>query len=148
MVFPLAPASTSSVTIPLILALVIVPLIGLVFYLQYAPRHVTFALTPSGLQIQGDLFYGRTIPRDRLVVEQAARADVTKSGEYQLAWRTNGTAMPGYRAGWFRLTHGGKALVFLSDASRAVAIPTREDFTLLVSPADPEAFLAQLKAGQ
>jgi hypothetical protein len=36
-------------------------------------------------------------------------------------------------------------LVYLTDRTRAVAIPTNLGFSVLVSPADPENFLAALR---
>ena len=50
--------------------------------------------------------------------------------------------MPGYNAGWFRLKNGSKALLALTDRSSVVYIPTTEDYSILLSVADPEAFLA------
>jgi hypothetical protein len=60
-------------------------------------------------------------------------------------WRTLGTGLPGYQAGWFRLRDGQKALVYLTDRSRAVYVPTTEGYGLLLSPEYPDRFLAALK---
>ena len=40
----------------------------------------------------------------------------------------------------------GKGLLFLTDPSHAIYLPTTEGYSLLISPADPEAFLAAFKA--
>ena len=53
-----------------------------------------------------------------------------------------GTGMPGYQAGWFRLQNGDKALVYMTDSRRAVYVPTTEGYAVLVSPADPDAFVS------
>ena len=53
--------------------------------------------------------------------------------------------LPGYMSGWFRLGNGEKALVFVTDASHAVYVPTLEGYSVIVSPADPEAFIASLQ---
>ena len=53
-----------------------------------------------------------------------------------------------YRAGWFRLKRVVKHWYFSAIPARAVAIPTNDDYTLVISPADPEAFLAQLRRAQ
>ncbi len=58
--------------------------------------------------------------------------------------RTNGIGLPNYQSGWFRLANGSAALLFVTDWSRAVVVPTTEHFDLLVSPADPQAFLTAL----
>jgi len=39
--------------------------------------------------------------------------------------RRMGTALPGYQAGWFRLRNGEKALLYLTDRTRAIYIPTQ-----------------------
>ena len=47
--------------------------------------------------------------------------------------------------GWFRLKNGEKALVSLTDRHRAVYVPTSRGYALLVSPAEPDSFLAALR---
>ena len=59
--------------------------------------------------------------------------------------RRMGTGLPGYQAGWFRLRGGEKALLYLTDRSKAVYIPTTNDYSLLLSPADPDGFLETLR---
>jgi hypothetical protein len=43
-----------------------------------------------------------------------------------------------------RLRNGEKALLYLTDRSRAVYVPTHDGYSVLLSPADPDAFLAAL----
>jgi hypothetical protein len=59
-----------------------------------------------------------------------------------------GTGLPGYQSGWFRLANGESALVYLTDRSKAVHIPTTLGYSLLLSPDDPDGFLAALGAGR
>ena len=40
----------------------------------------------------------------------------------------------------------GKALLYLTDRTRVVYVPTREDYTMLLSSHEPERFLAALRA--
>ena len=56
--------------------------------------------------------------------------------------RTNGIGLPNYQAGWFRLNNREKALVFVTDWSRSVIVPTTEDYTLLANPEDPDGFIS------
>jgi hypothetical protein len=56
-----------------------------------------------------------------------------------------GTGLPGYRAGWFRLKNGERALVYLTDDRRAVYVPTTAGYSVLVSPGEPDQFLAALR---
>jgi hypothetical protein len=58
--------------------------------------------------------------------------------------RTFGTGLPGYQAGWFRLESGEKALLYLTDRSRAVYIPTTAGYSVLLSPENPDGLLAAI----
>ena len=60
--------------------------------------------------------------------------------------RTLGTGLPGYASGWFNLANGQTALLYLTNRRHAVYIPTGLGYALLLSPRDPEAFLAALRA--
>jgi hypothetical protein len=55
--------------------------------------------------------------------------------------------LPGYASGWFDLASGESALLYLTDRQRAVYVPTDLGFSLLLSPRDPDAFLAALRRG-
>jgi hypothetical protein len=54
--------------------------------------------------------------------------------------------MPGYQAGWFRLRNGESALLYLTDRTRAVYVPTELGYSLLLSPSDPERFLEAIRS--
>jgi hypothetical protein len=120
-------------------------LLGLFAYLGYSSRHVTFEVTAGALSIRGDL-YGRRIPLASLDLATARTLDLTREPEYRPRLRTNGTALPGYAAGWFRLVNGEKCLAFLTDQRRAVYVRTREGYSLLLSCAEGEALLQELRA--
>ena len=72
--------------------------------------------------------------------------DLTAEREYRPSWRTNGVGLPGYSAGWFKLSNGQKALAFLTDRTRVVYLPTRAGYVLLLSVASPQEFLRALRA--
>jgi Bacterial PH domain len=142
-----APESTSALSWSLLSLSVLLPLAiaALLGYLAYSTRAVRFVVSDEGLRIRGDMF-GRLIPRGSLRIEGAQILDLNKEPAHGPALRTFGVGMPGYSSGWFRLKDRGKGLLFLTDRSHAVYLPTTEGYTLLISPADPEAFLAALKA--
>jgi hypothetical protein len=79
-------------------------------------------------------------------LDQARRVSLEADSELAPRRRTMGTGMPGYQAGWFRLKNGEKALLYLTDRSRAVYVPTTEGYSVLLSPADPDSFLQALTA--
>jgi hypothetical protein len=122
-----------------------IALAALFGYLAYSTRHVTFEISPQGLRIRGDLF-GRLIPMGSLRIEEAEILDLKKVKTHRPLLRTMGVGLPGYSSGWFRLSGSGKGLLFLSDPTRAVYLPTTNGYALLVSPDDPHAFLAALEA--
>src|SRR5262249_28412577 len=108
-------------------------------YWLFGSRIVTLEVSERGLQIRGDV-YGRLIPASALQVGQARAFD---SGHTPTS-RTNGIGLPNYKSGWFQLANGSKALLCVTDWSRAVVVPTTESFELIVSPEDPAAFLNAL----
>ena len=143
-VFPLVSASSKPLWIAGGIACVLFGLACFFGYLAYSARHVQFEVHEDGLRINGDI-YGRTIARTALNLEQARAVDLNQERSLQPRLRTFGTGLPGYRAGWFKLRSGEKALVFVTDYSRVVYIPTHEDYALLLSVAEPAAFLNALR---
>jgi hypothetical protein len=70
--------------------------------------------------------------------------NLSETPEYQPTLRTNGLGLPGYQAGWFRLRRAGKGLLFLTDRSHVVVIPTRLGYTILLSTPEPERMVEAL----
>ena len=70
--------------------------------------------------------------------------DLGVEQEYRPRWRTLGTAVPGYRAGWFRLKNGEKALVYITQERSIAYVPVRDGYSLMLSVEDPDAFIRAL----
>ena len=140
-VFPIVPAPATTVLVSLALLL---PVLLILLYLLLAPRLVRFEVSPEGLHIRGEL-YGRRIPAGELMADQARPVDLRTDTARRLARRTNGVGLPGYRSGWFRLANGEKALVFVTDQSRVVYLPTRRGYAVLLSVERPEEFINRLR---
>lgn len=117
--------------------LVVVSLLG--------SRTASFEVSAEGLRLRGDL-YGRFIPKSELKASEATRVDWSAQAGLTPNLRTLGTGLPGYQAGWFRLRDGQKALVYLTDRSHAVYVPTTRGHGVLLSPSDPDGFVAALRA--
>jgi hypothetical protein len=117
------------------------------YYGLLVPSNVRFILTPENLQIRGDLFFGRTIPRSALDIEQARLIPAEGDGSLKGVLRMNGVGLPNYQSGWFR-TNLGRSLLFRRPATQAVAIPVKGAYTLIVTPADPRQFLLALRTPQ
>lgn len=144
--FPIVPGSSRGLWIFVAVILVIVG-VAMVFLFVTA-RGATisrFELSDAGLRLRGDL-YGRMIPASALRGGATRIVDLANTRELQPRWRTMGTAFPSYRAGWFKLRNGEKALLYLTDGRRAVYVPTTRGYSLLLSPQEPERFVERLRA--
>jgi hypothetical protein len=143
--FSIAPATTRALWfLPVVLLVVLVPVIILVGSLV-ASRAARFDISPAGLQLRGD-WYGRMIPAEQIRGQAVKRVDFAAEPGLTPQRRTMGTGLPGYQAGWFRLRNGERALLYLTDRRRAVYVPTAAGYSLLLSPADPDAFLSALRS--
>ena len=143
-VFNIAPADTKMLwiigLIPFFVLILVAVILGAVIS---GARGATFEVSDEGLRIRGD-FYGRVIPASHLVRGTARRVDFAQSPEFSPGRKTMGTGMPGYQAGWFRLRNGDKALLYLTDRSKAVYVQTTDGYGVMVSPSEPDKFLGAL----
>ncbi len=142
--FPIVPghARTLWFAIPLV---VILLLAGATLLLSFrGQKTARFEVSAAGLRLRGDL-YGRLVPAAVLRLDAARAVDLQMDSALAPAVRTVGTAMPGYRAGWFRLRDGEKALCYLTDNTRVAYVPTTAGYAVLVSVEDPQLFLSSLK---
>jgi hypothetical protein len=113
---------------------------SVICYVGWSSRHVRFELSSGGLRIHNSLF-GRKIPRADLLPEQGRVVSIPEHPELKPILRTFGSGLVGYCEGWFRLRNWQKALLFLTDRTRVVDLPTRGGYRILLSVADPERFL-------
>lgn len=145
-VFPIAPGSRAGARGFAVLAglLVAAPVVVVAVAMLW-PGRVTLTVSADGVRVDGST-YGRLIPAGSIDAAGARRVSPAADPGAFPARRTNGVGLPNYQAGHFTLHDGRPALVFLTDPSRAVLVPTTAVGPLLVSPADPDAFLAALRA--
>jgi Bacterial PH domain len=144
-VFPIAPAASRYLWFLLPVALIVFASLVLVVVSVRGAQASRFEISAAGLRLEGD-WYGRLVPKAQLRIDLARRVDLARDGELRPKRRRVGTALPGYRAGWFSLENGEKALLYVTDRTRAVYIPTTAGYSLLLSPADPDGFLARLRS--
>ena len=144
--FPIAPAGAA--TWVLMLLVIPVLLLGIALYVMTASvagsRNASFAIDAHALTLRGDM-YGRTVPRAVIKTAGVRVVDLDREPKLTPTRRTFGTALPGYRSGWFRLADGEKALLYVTDRSRVVYVPTTEGYSILLSPSDPEGLVARLR---
>jgi len=144
-VFPIAPAESRYLWLLIPVGLILVGAMALLVTSVRGAHASRFEIRSDGLRLEGDL-YGRLVPKSQLRVDLARRVDLGREEQLRPKWRRMGTGLPGYQAGWFRLRNGEKALLYLTDRARAVYIPTTAGYSLLLSPADPDGFLSQLRS--
>jgi hypothetical protein len=142
-VFGIYPAPSGAFTFlwvfSLVIGLILIGIIVLFISIGYQARHATFTVNDQGLRI-GPGLYGRFIPRDDIAKEGVKVVNLNIQTEYQPKWRTNGASLPGYADGWFKLKNKEKALVFITDRSRVVYIPTHKKYAVLLSVREAEEF--------
>lgn len=143
--FMIAPAASRAMWLMLLIPVAVVVLVTVVLGASViASRSARFEVSSEGLRLRGDL-YGRLIPAHELRRDGIARVDLSARPELAPRWRTMGTGLPGFQSGWFRLRNGEKALLYLTDRTRAVYVPTTAGYSVLLSPRDPDAFVAALR---
>ncbi len=147
-VFGIIPAASSSYIFIWILSVVIgVILIGVIvmfFMLSYQAKNAQFTVNDQGLRISPGL-YGRFIPKEKINTTGVKVINMDVDSEYKPKWRSNGAGLPGYSAGWFKLENKEKALLFLTDRTSVVYIPTTDNYSVLLSVQEAEEFAGLLQ---
>lgn len=141
----IAPGGLKPLWLLVPVVLIFAVILAVLAYSLIGSRTSRFEVSADGLRIRGDL-YGRFIPAESIRAEEARRVDFSVDDGFRPSIRTFGTGLPGYQSGWYRLASGDKALVYLTDRSKAVYVPTMVGYALLLSPDDADAFLTALKA--
>lgn len=147
-IFQVVPAEVRTWWINVLFVVLAVSLLAVMVFVRHMVENVSkasFAVDGRTLEIRA-WPYGRRVALSDLDLGGARVVDLTREREIGLKWKTNGVNMSGLRGGWWRLRNGQKALVFVTDMTRAVYLPTREGYALVMSVADPDRFLAALGA--
>ncbi len=137
--FGIVPASNAPFIFIVAIGIFFILLIGLFAFIGYSARNAKFEVSESGLRIKGGI-YGRFIPKEEIVGEGVEIINLNVSQEYKPRIRTNGIGLPGYSEGWFKLRNSEKALLFVTDRSKVVYIPTSQGYSVLLSVRDSEEF--------
>lgn len=90
-------------------------------------------------------FYRRSFPLGELRLDAARVVDLAERTEYQPRLGTNGTHLPGFHSGRFRLRNRSMALVAIAGGPRVLWLPTARGFDLLLQPRQPHALLQHLR---
>jgi hypothetical protein len=128
----------------IITGVVLIIVFGILAAFGWQSRHTLFIFTGQGLRIRSGL-YGRTIPREKIAVGGVKVINLDIEKEYRPQWRLNGAGLPGYSAGWFKLKNKEKALLFVTNTSRVVYIPTLDNYAVLLSVREAEEFAGAIR---
>jgi hypothetical protein len=142
--FHIVPADTRVLWFAVPVALILVGVLVLLWLTAAGARSSRFEVSSQGLRIRGDL-YGRRVPAAALVGEGIRQVDLRAEPDLAPKRKTVGTSLPGYRSGWFRLRDGRKALLYVTDETRVVLVPTTEGYSVLLSVREPAALAAALQ---
>ncbi len=89
--------------------------------------------------------FGWRVPVSELDLDAAAVLDLNLHRELQPTLKLAGTAMPGYRSGWFRLRDKRIAYLVLTDWQHVLVLPRRDGKVFLLGPQRPDALLTALR---
>jgi hypothetical protein len=126
-----------------LILVIVIPLTILTIGIMSSLKNTTLTLTEEELIIKS-AFYGRKIPLENIMIDGIKAISLDEDTDYDLAMRTNGTALSQYKSGWFRLKNHEKALVFITDKNSVALIPTK-DFLLLFSMDNIDEFINKIK---
>lgn len=145
-VYGIFPASSGPYIFTWVLSIFLIAVVAVFVFISYSARHASFTVTDDALRIRAS-FYGRTIPRSDIVADGVKVIDLNVDSGYMPRIRTNGIGLPGYAEGWFKLADKEKALLFVTDRSRVVYIPTTGNYSVLLSVREAEEFADVLRQG-
>ena len=146
-IFGIIPASSGPILFLLAIGVVLVLIIGLLGFIAYSSKNVKFEVDGQGLRISQSL-YGRFIPKEEINAEGVKVLNLNIDSQYKPKRRTNGAGLPGYSEGWFKLKNNEKALLFVTDRSSVVYIPTTKDYSVLLSVRETEEFTGLIRQWQ
>ena len=132
-------------TTAVVLAIVAVSCGGITFVIDRAMRRHRIVVDADGVEV-ATTFYKRRLGWSDLRLDEARVANLDEHTQFKPVLKTNGTAFPGFRSGWFRLRSRDKALVAMGRGPRVAWVPTTQGYGLLLQPRHPQALLDHLRA--
>lgn len=143
-IYGIIPAGSGPYIFILVFSLILLVAIGFFVFIGYSSRHTSFEVSDQGLRISKAL-YGRFIPKEQIAAEGVKVINLNIDAEYKPRLRTNGIGLPGYDEGWFKLKNNEKALLFVTNPSRVVYIPTNNNYSVLLSVREAEELAGLIK---
>ncbi len=145
-VFPIPAGGGRAVWFLIAVIAFLLAVAGMLGWVAWSVKHSRAEVSPQGLRLVGDL-WGRTIPLERLRIDEARVINLDDEPSLRPTARTMGTGIGGFASGWFRLRNGEKALIYLTDRARVVYVPTRDGYSVMLSSSEPDRLLSALRGG-
>lgn len=115
------------------------------FVIDRAMRRHHVVVDAAGVEV-ATAFHKRRLGWSELRLDEARVANLDEHTGLKPLLKTNGTAFPGFRSGWFRMRNREKAFVAMLRGPRVLWVPTRQDYGLLLQARQPQALLDHLRA--
>ena len=112
---------------------------GYVDHLAFEPGPTLYRHFIEEAQAQAGSIYGR-------VMYEVMRYFDDEHPEWKPWLKSNGMAVPGFRAGWFRTRGFQRVFACITDGERVLWIPTARKHALLLQAGRPQDLLARLRA--
>ncbi|HEY8174733.1 MAG TPA: PH domain-containing protein [Gemmatimonadaceae bacterium] len=142
-VYSIVPPSSKVVWFYALVVLILALTAGYLTASAWKARRMHVELSGTGVTAMGE--YSRFVSRDMLRASEARVVDLTRDTDFALRLRTNGSGLPGYQVGWFETRAEGKIFAMVTDPHRVVYVPVRDAPGLLLSVANPERFIHDLR---
>ena len=144
-----APKSLIAGNEPLTIAVVIagVAVLGgiIAVVIDRAMRRHRIVVDADGIEV-ATTFYKRRLAWGALKLDEARVANLDEHTHLKPTYKSNGTSLPGFKSGWFRLRNREKALVATTGGRRVAWVPTTQGYGLLLQPRQPQALIDHLRA--
>jgi hypothetical protein len=131
----------------------VVPVLLVIFFavMAIAAVGILFAINRTNILIKDSAViihsfpYGRKIPLEHILADEARAINLNENKEYAVSIRTNGIGLPHFHSGWMRLNNGKKALVFITNKDNVLLMPVK-DYVVLFSMDKIEEFISGIKS--
>lgn len=125
-------------------------LVGMVFLvtflvLGWATKRRAIAIDDGALDVLAT-FYRRRVPVQDIDLDKARIIDLREHAEWRPRLKTNGYALPGLSAGWFRTRDLTSLFCMVTDRQRVLVLPLRAGGAMLLSAERPTELLNALRA--
>lgn len=129
---------------PIFAALMPAIFVVMFFVLDRAMRRRSIAIDNGVLDVAAT-FYRHRVPVQEIDLDKARVVDLAEHVEWRPFVKTNGYALPGLRAGWFRSRDLTSLFCLVTNRQRVLVLPLRAGGAVLLSAERPTELLAALR---